>query len=880
MDDNLARVLGRWIDLAMANASPIVWGTLAITVLLSVYAALNLGFNSDTVSLVGEELESRRNHEAFSALFPNLENAVLVVVDGETPELARSAAEGLAAALEERTEAFTSVYLPGGGAFFEHNGLMYRSVDDLWEFADQLSGVQPVLSELEQNPRISNFAALARRGLEQAQSDEMEGGRWADVLDRVGQATVSVYEEYPLEVSWEEVLLRGSSIDLLTRRVIVTHPVLDFDDAWAAGVPMRAIREEADRLGLSAERGVSVRITGNPALNYEEMIGLAWDIGGAGVFCFLLVAFILYRGFRSWKLAVASIATLLVGLLWTAAWAAAAVGHLNVISISFGILFIGLGVDFCIHLAMRYADLLRGGLDHAAAMREASRSVGGSLVICGATTAIGFIVFVPTVYTGVAELGLISAGGMVVILFLTITFFPAIVTTWLRPEPANDLTGDVVFRSTWWRWFERRPAAVCWTALGTFILSLALTPLAYFDPNAVAVRDQSTVSVQAFNDLLAQTGTSSPWYVDALAPDLEAAEELAERLEALDVVSETLVLSDYVPVDQEEKLEILNDLAFMMDPSGGGPGIIRDAPSVDEQVESLRALYQLLDDTWMDQSVSALGTSMRHLRDQLGTFLIRAEQEGNAEAALASLEQILLASLPEQVSRLRTGLDARPITMDSLPPELVRRMLAPNGAARVQIFPTATLQDDESFRGFVDGVRVIAPKATGIAVNLLEFGRACQQAFTQALVSAFVLITLILLVMWRSVRDTALALTPLVLAGVATTAFMVAIDAPFNFVNIIVIPLLFGIGIDSGIHLVHRSKSLRIEASEGLLETTTARAVFYSALTTTASFGSLAFSSHLGMRSLGLMLVAGMLITIASNLIVLPALIQIATRRS
>ena len=241
----LERRLVAWVDFSRRHARSIVIGTALLTLPLAAYAAMSLGFNSNTVTLVGEELASRQNHEAFAALFPNLENALLVVIDAETPDLARDASESLTAALESESEVFEGVYLPGGGSFFERNGLLYRSLDDLDQFADQLAGVQPILAELEREPSIANFARLATEGLDRAALSASDGERWVEVLDRVGRATVAVYKEFPLAVSWEEVLLRGSSIELTTRRVIVAHPILSFDDMWTAGRPMLAIRPRA-----------------------------------------------------------------------------------------------------------------------------------------------------------------------------------------------------------------------------------------------------------------------------------------------------------------------------------------------------------------------------------------------------------------------------------------------------------------------------------------------------------------------------------------------------------------------------------------------------------------------------------------------------------
>ena len=353
----LAGGLVRWVDRVDRHPRAVIAVIAILTLGFSAYTIPNLGVNLDNVKLVAPHV--RAHHDAFAELFPNLENALLVVIDAEAPELARDAAERLAERLRARTDHFTDVYLPGGGSFFERNGLLYRTVDELDDFGDQMARIQPIIAELERDPSIENLASLVRRGLDQAHTDDTGIEEWSVILDRVGRATVRVYDEFPLAVSWEEVLLRGSSIEIVTRRVIVVHPILDFGSLLPAANAMAAIRETASELELDPARGVSVRVTGNPALNNDEMIGVAWDIVGAGVFCFALVILVLYLALRSVRLVAAAVITLLVGLIWTASFAAGTIGHLNIISICFAVLFIGLGVDFTIHLGMRYADLLR-----------------------------------------------------------------------------------------------------------------------------------------------------------------------------------------------------------------------------------------------------------------------------------------------------------------------------------------------------------------------------------------------------------------------------------------------------------------------------------------------------------------------------------------
>lgn len=881
IDAYLGRAAAAWVETVRQWPRVTAVVVLVATALCAAYTVLNLGVNTDGVKLIAEHLPSRKNHEAFAALFPNLENAILVVIDGATPELAREAADSLQAELLSRPDVFHDVYLPGGGRFFERNGLLYRSVEELDVFSDQLARMQPLVAELHRDPSIANVSQLARDGLEALRSDDGDGfgaDDWPVVLDRISSATVAVYDEYPIRISWEQILLRDSSIDVVTRQILVVHADMDFRSFVAAAGPMRAIRDAAERLRLSDERGVRVRLTGLPAMGFEEIYGWAWDVGVAGIFCFAMVVVVLYRAMRSLAIVSAAVVTLLVGLVWTAGFAAATIGHLNLISIAFAVLFIGLGVDFQIHLGMAYVDFIRQGRGHREALAEAARDVGGAEVMCAFTSAIGFLVFVPTDYRGVAELGLIAGAGMFIILFLTLTIFPALLSSWLRVRQEG--LRDLRFRhGSWLHVFERHSKVVLWAALLVAIGSLALLPRSRFDANAVKLRYQQHESVSTFNELLDEAGLDSPWFMNAVVDDLGEAERLARELDELDIVEQTVVLSDYVPSDQAEKLEILEDLSLLLylpepEASTGPPKL-----DADEQVAALRSLHEFFSAGWVDADDSPLGVSMRKLRAHLGDFLERVEREKSPDEALEALEDVLLGGFAGQIDRLRTALEATPVEIDDLPEPLVRRMLAPDGRARIQIYPRYTLNDEAAFAAFSDGVQELAPNGTGVATNMLAFGRATRRSFEQALASALVAIFVLLWLLWRRVTDVALVLLPLLLCALATGAAVVLLDIPWSFGNVLVIPLLLGIGVDSGIHLVHRWRHPE-HPGDDLLGSTTARAVFYSALTTTVSFGSLGFSSHLGMRSLGIALAIGMTISVASNLVFLPALLRTLASRS
>ncbi|MEO1934516.1 MAG: MMPL family transporter, partial [Myxococcales bacterium] len=846
----LTHRLAAFVKRVDAHARSILGLIAGLTIALFVFAALNLGINSDNGSMIAEHLPARQNYLAFTESFPNIENVILVVIDGETPELARHAATTLEKVLRERGDIVRDLYVPGSGEFFEKHGLLYRDVDDLDDFATQMARVQPILAALERDPTVANLASLIEYAIEEQEGSGDSLSELSTLLDRVGDATVEAYQEFPLAVSWEEILLRGSSIETVKRWVLVVDPVLDFDSLFAASKPMAEIRRLAADAELDPDHGIRVRLTGNPVLNYEEMKGLMWDIGLGGVITFFFVILVLWRALHSLRLVIAAVTTLLVGLIWTGAFAAAAVGALNLISLAFGILFIGLGVDFTIHIGMAYADALRNdpaGPDaHSRALEFAIRKVGSSLVICTITTATGFYVFIPTDNLGVAELGLIAGTGMILNLILTTTLFPSLLSTVCRLDPGRDLPRSMSFENPWWDVLTEKPKLVSCVALILFGIGAWQTMQVQFDANVIRMRDPETESVQVFNEMLVEAGQRSPWPMDAIAEDLESATRLARELEKLEVVDFAISLADYVPADQEEKLEILEDIGFLLDVPRGQPED-RDLASTQAQIKALESLRDMLNDPSLIGDDRILAESMRGLRESLDQFLARAEDDALVDDALARLEDSLLGGLTGQLDRLRKATFVDAIELADLPAQLRERMLTENGRARVQIFPSEVLIEEVAFTRFAREVQAVVPSATGLPMNMIAFADATRDSFREALAYALSLISTFLFLLWRRPRPVLLVLAPLLLSNILTVGVMAMTGIAFNFANVVVIPLLLGIGVDSGIHLVHRAEAHAADAHpENLLGSTTARAVFYSALTTTASFGTLALSSHRG----------------------------------
>jgi len=834
------------------------------------YAAENLGINADTDDLISSDLPWRQNYRDYQRTFPQHGNNLVVVIDAATPDRADMARERLAERLSQADDLIEWVYVPGGGEFFATNGLLYLDVGELESLTDRLAAVQPFLARLAADPTLRGFFAVLRDALDAGLEDEaIELSR---VMESVAEAVDAVLAGRFHRLSWWELMQGRDAEPEERRRFLIVKPVLDYDQLLPVGEVMEHIRGTARELDLDPAHGVRVRITGGLALSHEELESLSRGMAVAALAAFVTVMAILTVGLRSLRLVVASLVTLAVGLLWTAAFATAAVGSLNLISVAFAVLYIGLGVQYAVHFCLRYRELrLLGGLEHADALATATSDVGRALTLCALTTGIGFFAFVPTDFVGVSQLGLISGTGVFISLLATLSVLPALITVMpprVKPREAGATVGMpqslVTFPS-------RHRRAVLLVTLLAAVAAAATLPAVSFDRNPLNLRDPSMESVATYRELIAES-ERPPWTMIVVTEAVEA-KRLSERLEALEAVDFVIDVGRFVPAEQPYKLGLIEELGLILGMSviewelaGGG----QPEPTLEEQLAALRGLRAELAEVAPQASWKA---SAARLHDAL----VRLERRLAADPAQASglverLEESLLAALPAQLERLAAALEAEPVSLESLPEALRERWVAPDGRRLLEVVPAEDLQDNAALERFVSEVREAVPSATGSPLTQLESGRAVVNAFRQAFLSALIAITLLLAVLLKSVRDVLLVLTPLLLAGLFTVAATVVLGMPFNFANVITLPLLLGIGVDNGIHMVYR---MRIAPPAGghILQSSTTRAVVVSALTTIGSFGTLAYSAHRGTASMGQLLSIGLAMTLVCTLVVLPVML-------
>jgi hypothetical protein len=618
-----------------------------------------------------------------------------------------------------------------------------------------------------------------------------------------------------------------------------------------------AIRKAAVDLKFATDYQASLRLTGPVPMADEEFATIKENAGLNATVTIAIVLFILWLALRWFRIIFAVFVCLVVGLAVTAAAGMLMVGTLNLISVYFAVLFVGLGVDFGLQFSVRYR-AERHEVDNLhEALLQSGRRAGAPLTLAALATAAGFLSFTPTDYKGVSELGLIAGVGMLIAYFTSVTLLPALLSRLKPPSEPHHLGYTALAPVDAFLERHRMPILI-----GTLLVVAAGLPLLYhlqFDFNPMNLRSKTAESVATFLELKndPESGAND---VGILQPTLAQADALAAKLRALPQVGRVTTLSTFIPDRQSEKLALIADAAKTLNPALNPAAAA--APTSDAQTVSM-----------INSTVDAL---IRLAGDGTGTGAVAAKRLAAAMTALAKAdpsvrqraETVFVQPLKATLDDLRTLLKAQTIARENLPPALARDWVTPDGQARIDVAPKGDPNNNDVLRAFARAVQTVAPDATEGPITILEARRTVVTAFIVAGACALVSIAIILLITLRRISDVLLTLIPLLMAGVVTLEICVLIGMPLNFANIIALPLLLGVGVAFKIYYIMAWR----EGQTNLLESVLTRAVTFSACTTATAFGSLWFSSHPGTSSMGKLLAISLMTTMAAAALFQPIL--------
>ncbi len=894
----LLKIIGKMVDFQIRHPVPILAAALVLAGLSMYYTVENIGFETSQIDLISPEnryVELSRSIHAFNEF-----DTFVVAIQGPNPARSLTFLRSLAPLLENDTRHYRQVFYRVDPEQFKPWALLYLDEDELVRLKKDLREHEQLIRDLAVSPTLTRFFAGVNHEMASAMVgelftgflDEPASGKEQEPLDLsfvIGALTemkrgldgdsqfISPWNSFFSGASWDE---NSEDAYFWTREkrylllfVTPESSGAGFSDTLSA---LKGLRETIAQV-REVFPDVAVGVTGQEALNQDEMSTSLNDISVATLLSLSGLALLLMIFWRGWRRPVLEIVELVTALSWTFGLTTLFIGHLNILSITFAPLLLGLGIDYGIHWLARYQEeLQQGGQSREEALRAAMLRLGPSILLAGLTAAVSFFPLVLTGFKGLVELGEITSMGMIMTTVTTLCLLPALVMVFDKADPAAVKAGPgrprYLFR------MQRRGAAiVLFVSALAFILSLWGAKNVSYDLNMLHLQSQGAESVVWEQKLISGSDRSS-MYGAMLANSMEEVRTKTRALESLPTVSEVQSVLSMLPEHQAEKIHLLQALAPVI--SGIGPLESNTDPVDLAALDTVlgRIRFKMADTQASEWGAAKpLEIQMRQVRSLIDDLRKRFSVMDPALLAgsMKRFEINFMQDLNDKLEILRMNIHAKPMQVDNLPRSLLERYISKKGDYLMRIFPAGDIWEPAFLGRFVHDLQKVDPDAVGDPITLFIFTRAFRDATIKAAAYAAVFIALLLLLTFRNIIQAALVMTPLIVGTIWTVGLMDAFHVNFNLANSLFLPLIVGAGVEYGIIILQRRQQEGALGQKGTaIPVSTAKGVILAGLTTTVGFGSLTISHHQGIYSLGLLAMIGSLSIMVAAVVFLPALLE------
>lgn len=898
----LLKIIEKLVDVQVRHPVPILMTALILAALSVFYTIGNIGFETSQIDLISPEnryVELTRSISAF-----NEYDTFVVAIQGPDPAASLLFLHRLAPLLENDRKHYRHVFYRVDPAHFKPWALLYLDRPDLMRLENDLRKHRELIRSLAASPTLTRFF----EGVNHEMASSMVGELFTGFLDetRPGKA-----EKNPLDLTFVIRTLEAMKHGLDGDRPFVSpwnsffsgatwnedsedayfwtkdkHYLLLFVTPRSMGGGFSDTLNSLNRLRATLKEArtdfpdIQAGVTGQEALNQDEMSTSLNDISIATLLSLSGLALLLMIFWRGWRRPVLELIELLVALCWTFGLTTLLIGHLNILSITFAPLLLGLGIDYGIHWLARYQEEVQQmGQSQKEALRAAMLRLGPSILLAGLTAAASFFPLVLTGFKGLVELGEITSMGMVMTTITTLCLLPALVMVFDKAAPAAGAAGS--------RRAERRPLylfrihtngakIIVGAAALTFILSLWGARNVSYDLNMLHLQSRGAESVIWEQKLLEGSDRSS-MYGAMLARSLKEIRAKTRALKSLPTVSKIQSVLSMLPKNQKEKIDLLQNLKPLI--AGIGPIKTIAAPVDLPDLNGIlgRIRFKMLESKSSEWGAAKpLEVQMQQVRDLIDELRMRFRTMESARLAesLKRFETNFMQDLNDKLNTLRMNINAEPMQANNLPPDLLKRYVAKDGGYLMRIFPSGDIWDPAFLGRFVHDLQKVDRDAVGDPVTLYIFTRAFRNATVKAAVYAVIFIALLLLFTFRNLFRAMLVMTPLIIGTAWTVGLMDLFHINFNLANAIFLPLIVGAGVEYGIIILQRRQQEGSLREGTAIPLSTAKGVILAGLTTTVGFGSLTISHHRGIFSLGLLAVIGSLSILTAAVIFLPALLE------
>jgi hopanoid biosynthesis associated RND transporter like protein HpnN len=882
----------RIFKIVSGNPRLILGLALLLSALSVFYTFRNMEFLTGRDDLMPRNASFQVDYRAYRAEFGDQEE-IVAVIESDDAERVTRAADALYNRLKQEKNVYREVFYPGGLPYFRKNGLLFMPLQDIQNLRNTLTMASPVLKDLAVSPsvqtlftsltgQIDNYLAAPNPAALKSLTFMLS------TLDKgfkgVGNSSGASPTGKTPGLSMDSFLKGGgdgapSMLESAGKQQVITVlPIKEAGSFVPAEKAIKATRAALDEIVRKPEfKGIKAGLTGVPVLEYEEMATSQRDMEIATILSLALTVILLLFAFRGLLNVIAAMVSLIVGICLSFGFATIAIGHLNILSMVFAIMLIGLGIEYGIQVVLRYQEELRSGNDGMASIEIGLTTNIRSIIMAAATVALAFATFAFTDFKGIAELGIIAAGGVFICVASTFTVLPAMLVLlekYRKPARINSASsqknGRVLFRVL----LSRPRTAIA----ATVILSLScIYPVVQtsFDYNLMNLQAKGLQSVEYAYKLM-RSKENSGYFAVVTAQNQSEVTSLTAQLEKLPAVDHVVSLLSLVPEQQDAKLAELAALRQIMDAVKPVPYEenlrVMELPTVFENFRSR-----------VDKLKTALQTGKAVEAKPVGAFLVtldtffaslEKEKDKNALGMLRDFQGSMFSELPDKLRMLKESLEASPVSMSDVPEQLKSRFIGKSGKWLLQVAPKKEIFEHGPLQEFVSQIKQIVPGATGEPIMVYESLTVLRDSYLKAFGYAFIGITLILLINFKSIRYAIIGSLPLAAGLLLMIGGMWLAGIRFNSANIIVLPLILGVGIDSAIYIINRYRQ-GTESPAQVAMSSAGIGVFLNALTILFSFGALMVAHHQGVFSIGAVMSLGMIASVAVFMIFLPALLEI-----
>ncbi len=847
----VTRFICSWVA-AVERHALLSLGILAFfTILASYLSVVNFAVNSDLDRLIrpSKTIDWYQYDREYRATFPQYQQFALVVVSGESAESTFLAAEDLYKAFHASGE-FDDVFSPVFEDFSIEHTLYGAPTEGVKRLSEKILENLPSFAQLHNEPSISNFLSHLESTLEESNELEILMPESRHQLEAFVRAVEEIKKGHKPKLHLIKKFI-PEDVEGLSYQFITLKKHQDFSQKLPNAVTMKLIAEVID--SVPVDPSVQVRTTGEVALANDEVSAGLDGVEIAGTLSLILLTIILGFGIRS-PLVISGIFIMLaMGIALTTCYALFAVGSFNTLSLVFLVMFFGLGVDFAVHYSLRVVEA------HQPAV-EAAAEMGDALGLCAVTSAAAFLAFLPTDYRGLAELGIISAGGMLIAYIVTLTFFPA----WFKIFGNRGLLKEkqTVAVGNLGVFLRLPPRQVLLITIMMSAVAVWYTQDMRFNYSHLAMRDKSTEAMSTLLELQ-ENKIGTEYSISIISDEDSDMEALKASLLRLPSVSRVDLPDQRIPLFQDQKYLHMQPVAEKLLAMGeGGTVSTLDDEASRVAMEKFITQMDASQDIYLDEDLELIIKTRESLQYLLDN-----------PAHWAMLQAAVDAGVKQAVTLLTSWFSAKPFGLHDLPDYIKNRVVAEDGRYLINVIPEFDMSNRSMMELFIKEVKSVAPNYTGRTVIEWGFGQLVMDSFKQAAAFAIVLIFILLLFHFKRFSTAVLVFIPLFTTTLFTFVVAKSVGLTLNMGNILVVPLIFGLGVDTGIHVVHRyhhSKSL-----EEMMLSGTSRAVLISALTTIGTFVSLSFSPHKGAASIGMLLAIAISLLLLATFILLPALLSI-----